>query len=928
MVSTLDFRNILVLKVFNRILGLYSNEGAHAFRFVRLALFWAFGSTCLETLSDGLFLEKVGANALPVAYLWSALGMIVLSTFCLRILRSVSPYRILLSIFLFGVLLALSTAFLVKTHPPPLFWYGLKISSRFFFTATIAISWTFIDQYHDLQDAKRLYSIYNASYFFGALLAGVMLQCFVEKLGFSVLATFAAASLLCALRETRSIVRKSKALHDDSSEGIFAGNRSSFASFVSTFLRSRFTILLLLLSLFMQLLLTVTEFNYMQVFDAHLHSSGEQAIAAFLGKCRAWIALGNIILGFFFYGRFIRKSGLHNAILITPLFFLMVYGGWSFADTLAIAVLGLVAADGVLWTVEDNCFNLLSNAVPLKIRSKVRIINDSFFEATGTFLSAILLFALEPVSRWLGLFLTISALVLAIGVRSTYASAILFNLKENAFSFAENLTGWLRKMGRRERREAKAHIVSALHSTSVETQLLAIDALLELADVSLIPALLRTLHSFSTASKIQFLYLLEKSSLASHPDLLAVITEWVREGHSGELMRRAHLFLAKQGRVDVDEALPDLCHPDPLLRASAILTCLGFSAHRERATASLQGMLSSDQIDEVAIALDLLAEGRDPSVVESLFPYLSSPALIVKRAAARCVARCVGETHVHGMAAAILKSLGEARDQTVRLSLLSALQKVMEPALLRELLLASLHFRPSEKRATEALFLQMGQEIVPLLLSLAKERSLPERARIMVSKTLKKLALPELQTHLFSILEKEIDRAYFYFYFGHTIEKQYPAYDLQMLSQALLSGYQSVIDFIIHFLGAAGSLEDPALLVHALQSRNAKMHSYAIESLERRCDRRIFQSILPLIDDFPIEEKKEACLRKCPHYATLSLSKLLEELHESSSLFDQAIAMRCKAELHLPDWTLHIQERLASASGPLSQYAHTLLETK
>ena len=309
-------------KFFRKVFGIYPGEGTHAFRFARLAMFWAFGSSCLDTLSDSLFLEKIGSDSLPFIYLSIAAGMIGISSLVLYSLRMTSPYRILTIALVLGAIICITSACLVSYDPPPFFFYGMKIASRMFFAVMIAISWTFADQYHDLQDAKRVYSIYSAAYFFGTILAGTSINLFFDSIGLSGLLTLASLSIFTALIEARRIAMKSKAVHDDSVEGVFSGNRDSFASIVRLIFRSRFTIVLLLLSLFIQLLLTVTEFNYMESFGRTFSGSpsGEGQIAAFLGKCRACISLCNILIGFFFYSRFVRRTGLNNAILVTPLF--------------------------------------------------------------------------------------------------------------------------------------------------------------------------------------------------------------------------------------------------------------------------------------------------------------------------------------------------------------------------------------------------------------------------------------------------------------------------------------------------------------------------------------------------------------------------------------------------------------------------------
>lgn len=922
-------------RLLRKVFGIYPGEGAHAFRFARLALLWAFGSSCLDTLSDGLFLEKIGAPFLPRVYLAIALGMIGVSSLVLYSLRVSSPYRILTYAMGFGILICFAAAFTVGASPPDWFWYALKIASRMFFAVMIACTWTFTDQYHDLQDAKRVYSIYSAAYFAGAILSGLAINVLLDGVGFSGLLIGAALSIAAAMVQARHIALKAQAVHDDTMEGAFSGSRDTFSSVIQLILRSRFAIFLLLLSLFVQLLITVTEFNYMDSFGRlFAHTPNEGQIAEFLGKYRALIALCNIFFGVFFYGRVVRRIGLNNVLLITPLFFLAVYTGWVFQDALAFAILGLVAVDGILFTVEDNSFNLLSNAVPSKLKSKVRIINDSFFEPIGMLLSSLLLFAIQTESRWLGFSLTLIVLGLALTIRSTYSQAILINLKDNALHFEQTLKKWLALMTRREQKETKKDILEALHAPSEETQLLAIESLLQLDDPEAPSQIIQASNKLGTHAKIQLLRLLNESSLGNDSRIIEMIDRWMDGNESSELSKWANYYLAKRGLHHPEKAEDDLDEADLLLRGAAILTLkkslanqsLDYAAlNRTIASKKLDLMLKAERIDEISLGLDILAEDHSLEAAERALSFLSHEAVLVKRAAARCVSR-LADKRLSRYAPRLIEELTESRDNAFRLSLLDALGKIADSTTLKEILLASVHFRPNERRRTEEILVRMGLKIVPLLLSLTKDIALPERARILAGKILGRLALPQLQANLIDILDIEIERAYFYFYFGHTIQKQYPLYDLEMLQSALLTGYQSVIDFIIHLLGAAGSLEDPELLVRALHSRNAKVHSHAVESLEKTCDLRIFRLIAPLVDDLPLEEKMAACLSWQGDYPKLTLSELLNKLEQSPSLFDKIVAIRLKAKLEMPNWRQHLREQMKHSDETFHQFAYELLD--
>jgi HEAT repeat protein len=547
-------------------------------------------------------------------------------------------------------------------------------------------------------------------------------------------------------------------------------------------------------------------------------------------------------------------------------------------------------------------------------------------------LSALLLLGIQEESRWLGFSLTLAVLVLALAIRSSYATALLANLKENAIHFDRKLKTWMHKLGRREQKEAKKAILDALSSRDEELQLLACEGLLQLGDPATLPHALGAAQRLGTLSKIHFLRLLEATPFRDDSRAIETIDQWAASD-SAELAKWANFYLAKRGLHHPEKIEGDIDHPDLMYRGAAILTLKksviapvdDVALNRTIASKKLDLMLKSSHIDEISLGLEILAEDNSPEAAERALPFLSHEAVIVKRTAAKCLSRLASK-QISRHTPRVIEALEEARDNPFRLYCLDALGKIGDSTTVRPLLLASVHFRPSERRRTEEALCQMGLKIVPLLLALTKEVSMPERARILAGKALGKLALAQLQANLIDIIDIEIERAYFYFYFGHTIQHRYPLYDLEMLKSALLTGYQSVIDFVIHLLGAAGSLEDPDLLVRALHSRNAKIHSHAVESLEKTCDPRLFRLIAPLVDDLPLEEKMSACLRWYGDFPELTLSELLAKLEQSPSLFDKIAAARLKSGLQMPNWRQELREQMKHSDEQFHQFAYELLD--
>lgn len=927
-------------RLFRKAFRIFPGEEKNTLSFVRLSLFWAFATTCMETLADGLFLEKIGADLLPKVYLTTALGLITVSTIVVYSLRIFSPYRILTSVLGIGAFICLVIICTLSNSPPHWFWFGLKIFTRMFFSVFLACAWTFIDQYHDLQDAKRVYSLYYSSYFLGIVISGTLISLFLNKLGHTIFFGLAFASILLAMMESRRIVHKVQAIHDDTLEGVFSGDRYGFRTLVELLFKSPFTLMLLSLSLCTQFMQILTEFNYLETFQKAFqnHSLSSEftanSVSEFLGKCRAWISVGNILVGAFCFSPFIRRVGLNNAVLITPFFFLLVYSGWVSYNSIAIAILGLIAVDGILITIADNCFNLLSKAVPAKLKSKVRIISDSFFDPIGMLISSSLLFLLQAHSKGLGLFFSLILVTLAFSLRAIYSKSVFTNLKDNAIHFERRVKHWFQILPKRTLKELKKDILDALHSKEETMKLLAYDALIALADSSVVEKILATANTLSLNGKMALLKMLDLSPFGSDPKVIELIDDWREYAEHSGLSKMSAYYLAKRGFLHPEKVEDDLESPDLLNRAAAIITLKKSTAfqnlsnvalNRTIAIKEIELLLKSSDIQEVCMGLEILGEVSGPEFAEKALPFLSHVELDIKRAASKTLAK-LADKSLSRYAHKMIEELEES-DNMVRLSCLHALGKIGDSTTVRDIILSCVHFRPSERRMTEKIIAKMGLKTVPTLLSIVKDVHLHDRCRILAGKILARLALPQLQANLMDIIAIEMERAYFYFYYGHTIQKEHPLHDLSLLGNALLTGFQSVIDFIIHLLGAAGSIEDCELLVLSLHSKNGKVHSNAIETLEKTCPARIFRYLSPLIDDIPLQEKLDACLKWKKKHPNLTLSDLLDKLESSPSVFDKIVAATLKAKLEMPNWRKSLREQIKTCDETFHHFAYGLLES-
>lgn len=914
------------LKLFN----VYSGEEKNAFLFAGLGFLWALGVTSGQKFADALFLLHVGAESLPLAYIITACVMMVLAAFLLKAFQVISIDRIFIGIlltgvfFYFSIYLCLLTNFAVYHLA---FWFVLKIFGALLFAIVVTCFWTFIDQYFHLQDAKRLYSLFTSAVFLGLASTGAIMRS--GLIDFQNLTLVIITLLLLACYRIRKIVQTLQPIHDEQAlENSGELTDHSFKSLLQSILKSRFTLLLMTGNFLMFLFMVTTEYSYLSAFDQHFDpgttavpGNEEKArLTIFLGQCIAGVSVINLFFGMFLYSRLVRRFGISNMLLCTPVVLLITYSGWLVDDILLFPLMGFFVVEGMLYIIDDNNFTLMLNAVPSKIKYRVRLIIESFFEPTGMLVSSLLLTFAPIDSRKLGLILACFAIIVALLLRKQYLKAIYHNLAENAIHFQRTVRDWITVLPKKQQLSMERRLLAILYRGDESARLLAIEALLEIGNPAVLRRLLKRVDTFSVAGKIAYLSMVDRSLFANHPQVLEKLKAWLKEPIEPRLQSTIHFYLAKRDLLPPTEVHQDLESDDLTRHGAAIL------ALKKEGTAQqdLQALLESQDEEEVCMGAAILGLEANPADIDRLLPLLKHASIKVARCAANSIAS-ISNARCRQYAPILITQLTTATDTEIRQACLRALSKLGDSSLAKEMIASSVHFRPNERRLTDALIFQMGAPVVPILLAITQDTGMHDRCRSLAGAILGRLSLSTLRNHLYDIVTAEISRAYFYFYHTHTIQKEYPQYDLSLLRDALLSSYHSVMDFIIQLLGVAGESEDRELLARSLRSSNPKVRSHVIETLEKTCETKIFRALYPLIAELPLAEKLRIYEKN--HGEALNLSELLDRMSQSLIPGDRLIALAVRYRLKMPNWRESIRQQLTTNDEIFQHFARELLET-
>lgn len=926
---------------FRKLFNMYPGEGKNASSFALLGFMWAFAVSLGWKNADALFLLNVGAESLPIAYACIASIMIGIASFMMYAYNQFPVHRIFMTALIVAACFY-SFAYTCIHYNLGIenkwLWYLLRIFGWVFFTVLNTSFWTFIDQFYHIRDSNRLFCLFSSSIFIGIALTGAVMRSGLFE--FSEICLAIIALFMATLFWISRIVKRVQPVHGEHEiDSAPQPSDQTIRQALKTVLTSKFALCLMCFNFLTFVSVILTEYNYMFAFQDHFGGGFEQPISneedaplmLFLGQCIIFVSLFNVVFGMFFYSRFIRRFGIGGMIIITPLLLIFAYSGWPMSSTMFFPLVLFFVSEGTFFIIDDSNFNLLLNGVPTKLKYKIRIFIESFFEPVGTLTSAFLLSFSMLDSRLLGFLVALLLVAVGTALRKLYPKAILTNLAENTIHFEKTPKEWLPALSKKERKASESRLLAILKMGDFSAQEFAIEGLLDFEDPSILDRMLAVLEQCPAATKKLFIAKLGRSIFSNEARIIERLLAWEQEESNTELLGPLYFYLAKQGLLSPQKALLALRSSDLNMRGAALIALKKSPAFSSSQVAAelqalaaehLQELLGSENEEAISVGINVLAADANPEDVNSLIPYLNSESSMIARQAAHLIAE-IATPQSSRHARILLRYIESQSDNAFRLELLKAIGKMLDTSLVSDLILLSLHLRPNERRMIEKIIIQLGLRTVPELISLTKDSGLHDKCRVLAGKILGRLALPQLRANLYPLIGAEIDRALFYFYYHHTIQKRYPQYDLHVLQDALLSGYHSVIDFIIQLLSLSGEIEDPELLSRSMRSHNPKIRSQVIETLEKTCEPQLFRLLQPLVDDWPVAEKLRYYSQE-----PIDLQALLDVLRHSASLTDQIASAAISSSIKTPNWQHTLKQQMKGNEEIFNHFAYEILESK
>lgn len=833
--------------ILGRVLRVEPDEQGRVFAFMLLGALVQAGVATGQSAADSMFLVRLGASKLPIVYMAMPVLMAAYVPLCSWLLGRYGIHRIFA--FTLGVLVAggIGACLAVTYATSAWVWYAVKLYSSLWSVGLYSLFWTLVDGYFDLAKAKRLFGVLAAGPALGAIAGGMFVDGWVQQLGVAKL--FAAWSLVAAASWPALvwIRRHYRPIADEAEEDDEAPR---LGTTLRQFLASRFALVLAGGIFLTFVTATLCEYQYLAIFSA---SADESSLAELFGKLYAGVNVFNLCVSLFVFNTLVQRIGVRHVALVQPAAYLAVFTLLLVQGGVGAAMLGFLADQGFIISIDSSNVNLLFNGLPEKGRAQLRTLIEGLGEPVATAVSGVFLFVFAPrlspgnLSAT-GFACAVAFLLLVLELRVDYARSMVQNVRRSwlDFTHARHLLAGvgeadLAVLEQRCRRPVAGERLTALRLLCANAPLRGIEQAL-----ALLPAA-------SAAERTEALALIASGLGGNDPQLLLHSIRW-SESLDARLDAGLLEELGRYQLVPAEAAEDHLDATDPMERAAAA-ALLWRSSRLGHAEAALRVVDELLDHGGTAVLAGIHGLGRmaEPRYVPRLLSYLDSPDPAVRLEVLGALRRLVGResTPFVPVLLRLLRNDGTIEERQLVIELLG---RIADSSCLRELLALADRFSTAERQAAERMIVEFGPRAVPMLINVAQSVAMPLFGRLIAVRALGYLAFPQLEAIAPALIEGRIERMYMLAGYSAALAKIRPTGPgLATLALVYRRLPELALEMVLEILSVTGRLSAYDSIVAALRAGSERERAYAIENIEQGCTRRLFAQLQPFLDRRPID---------------------------------------------------------------------------
>jgi HEAT repeat protein len=419
--------------------GVRPPERASFLFFLSLSGLIFFAQTIGLATAEALFLARVGVAHLPLAFVLAS-GVAVAGSLAYAAVvgrRRNDLLFVQLLLLAAGTLLVLGLA--VRGG---LFWAPFALLCVYYLAQAVFLNhfWTFAGDYFDILATKRLFPLFQIGSSLGGVLGGATTAVVVRLVSPEILLYVWVVALALAaglVGSTRSRLRRWYPVElEERDESSVEGLRVA-ARFLR---RSTLGRTLIISTVGLMLVLFLLQYLYSAVFVRSFPH--EAALATFLG---AYLAITSLLeIGFegFVTPRLIRRLGVGSANLVHPVLTLLAFGLLAVDPRLYAGVLARVNREMLDDAMAAPVRVLVQNALPARLRGKIRAFLDGMVVHAGMVLAGGVLILLGPAVEmgWVcaaGAAAALLYLGANLGVRRAYLTSLVAGVRSGRVDLRE-----------------------------------------------------------------------------------------------------------------------------------------------------------------------------------------------------------------------------------------------------------------------------------------------------------------------------------------------------------------------------------------------------------------------------------------------------------------------------------------------------------
>lgn len=378
-------KNSRLYKVLSRVITLYPGEEKNALLFFLYFFLITAPHTIIKSLRNAVFLDSLGKNSLPYAYLLTALltGLVVALHTSMQ--ERFSKYRLIQFSLAFFILTAVIFWFLFPSGHlwlPMVYW----VWANLMVVVLMAHFWLTVNEVYNPREIKRLVGFFGSGGILGGIAGGLLTRIFAGASLSNHLLILSAALLVSGMLIVSGIFKQKTASQEPQDEiKKKPGWKNTFSSLKTN---SYLTLLSVMVTLSL-IVSTLIDFQYNGIIEQSIQ--GQDNLTGFFGVFNAGLMLVAFLLQLVLTGPSFNRLGVKGMLIIYP-FALLVFSLGLVAFPVLIAAVLLKGSDKSLsYSLNQSAREILYLPIPSDLKYQAKVVIDVFLNRIAKAAGALLL---------------------------------------------------------------------------------------------------------------------------------------------------------------------------------------------------------------------------------------------------------------------------------------------------------------------------------------------------------------------------------------------------------------------------------------------------------------------------------------------------------------------------------------------------------